>query len=353
MAWDPANPGRVYLGNDGGLYRSETNGSNPWTFATVQPYTQLYTVDVSEQDPTRVVGGAQDNFCLRSYTSTNPDLWNVYGGCGDGLETLINYDNQNIVYGCSQYGSCSRSTNGGDSSSPIGGTVSQRRNWKSPLLFDPNDPAIMYYAGNIVNRSVNGGVSWAAISADLTGGDPFPGPDEPYPFGTVTALVAGGDGSTLYAGTDDARLWFTHDLGGQWTRATDPDLPQRWVSDVAVDPQDANVAYATFTGFYEGDKTPYVLRTANGGTGWADITGDLPQAPVNTIVLSGGMIIIGGEVGVYSSADGGATWQALGTGLPIVPVMDLRVHEPTGRLYAATFGRGMWRTALPAVGGGR
>src|SRR5262249_48912633 len=67
MVWDPAKPGRVYLGNDGGLYRSDTNGSNPWTPATVQPYTQLYTVDVSEQDPSRQVGGAQDNFCLRSY----------------------------------------------------------------------------------------------------------------------------------------------------------------------------------------------------------------------------------------------------------------------------------------------
>ena len=30
----------------------------------------------------------------------------------------------------------------------------------------------------------------------------------------------------------------------------------------------------------------------------------------------------------------------------MAPVMDLRVHEPTNSLYAATFGRGMWRTDL-------
>jgi photosystem II stability/assembly factor-like uncharacterized protein len=349
MIWDLRRAGRVYLGNDGGFYRSDSNGGNPWTAATSQPYTQFYTVDVSEQDPSRVVGGAQDNFCLRSWTSNNPQQWSTYGGCGDGLETLINYDNQNIVYGCSQYGSCSRSTNAGDSSRPLGPTISQRRNWKSPLLFDPIDPSIMYYAGNIVNRSVDGGSAWTAISPDLTGGDPFPGPDEPYPFGTVTALAVGrSNGNVLYVGTDDARLWSTHNLGGAWTRASDPDLPQRWVTDVAVDPNDADVAYVTYTGFYEGESTPYVLRTDDGGTSWSDITGNLPLAPVNTVALDAqGKLVVGSDVGVWRSVDGGANWAAVGTGLPMVPVLDLRVHEPTGTLYAATFGRGMWKTDLP------
>lgn len=352
MAWDPHTPGQVYLGNDGGLYRSGTNGNNPWTPAEVQPYTQFYTVDVSEQDPSRIVGGTQDNFCLRSWSAGNPNFWNTFGSCGDGLETLINYQDQNVIYGCAQYGSCSRSTNGGETSSPIGNTISQRRNWKAPLLFDPNDPAIMYYAGNIVNRSLNGGVSWTAISPDLTGGDPFPGPGEPYPFGTVTALaVAQSDGDTLYAGTDDARLWYTHDGGAQWTRATNPVLPERWVSDVAIDPEDANVAYVTYTGFYEGDDSAYVFRTGDGGVTWTNVSGDLPAAPVNTIVLSRGMLIVGSEVGVFASSDGGATWSAVGTGLPMVPVMDLRVHEGSSTLFAATFGRGMWKTALPAPDG--
>jgi photosystem II stability/assembly factor-like uncharacterized protein len=351
MAWDATNPGRVYLGNDGGLYRSDNNGGSPWTFATVQPYTQFYTIDVSEQNPNRVVGGAQDNSCLRSWTGANPQLWNSYGGCGDGLETLINYTNHNIVYACSQYGACSRSSNGGDSSFPLGATVSQRRNWKSPLLFDPVNPSVMYFAGNIVNRSVNGGVSWTAISPELTGGDPFPGPDEPYPFGTVTALAAAAsDGEVLYAGTDDARLWATHDLGGQWTQATDPVLPERWVTDVVVDPADANVAWVTYSGFYEGDESAYVFRTQDGGATWENVTGNLPAAPVNTIAIDGqGRLIVGSEVGVFHSADGGATWEALGTGLPMVPVMDLRVHVPTGTLFVATFGRSMWKTSLPPV----
>src|SRR5262249_15148488 len=86
MIWDPKVPGRVFLGNDGGTYRSDVNGSHDqWTFAVSQPFTQFYSVDVSEQDTTRVVGGAQDKGVNRSYGGAS---WNTYIG-GDGEEALI------------------------------------------------------------------------------------------------------------------------------------------------------------------------------------------------------------------------------------------------------------------------
>jgi len=111
MAWDLKVPGRVYLGNDGGTYRSDVNGSNDqWTAAISQPFTQFYSVDVSEQDSRRLVGGAQDNGANRSYGGTG---WNTYVG-GDGEEALIDPVDQNLVYGCSQYGFCLRSTDGGN-----------------------------------------------------------------------------------------------------------------------------------------------------------------------------------------------------------------------------------------------
>jgi photosystem II stability/assembly factor-like uncharacterized protein len=346
MAWDPSVPGRVYLGNDGGVYRSQANGNPPWTFATSQPFTQYYTLDVGEQDPNRIVGGSQDNGCSRSYTTANPDQWNTWA-CADGLETLISYENQNIIYGCSQYGSCVRSTNGGDSSSGIGTTSSSRRNWLTPLVFDPSDADVMYYAGNIVNRSTNGGVSWTAISPDLTGGDPFP--SDGYPFGTVTTVAAGKNNPLmLYAGTDDGRIWHTSTGGAPWTLAADPDLPDRWVTRVAVDPADAAVAYVAFSGFRNGDATPYILKTVDGGVGWTDITGNLPQAPVNALALAGTALVASTDVGVFLTTNGGATWLRLGRGLPRVPVLDIRYHASTNRIYAATFGRGMWRVQLPA-----
>jgi len=340
MAWDPEDAGRVYLGNDGGVYRSEVNGAPPWIKGTYQPFTQFYSVDVSQQDSARMVGGAQDNGALRSY----PNAWNTYGG-GDGEEALINPTDQQNVFACSQYGDCVRSTNGGDFSSPIGFTVSDRRNWFTPLQFDPSNPQVMYYGGNLLNRSTTNGVSWTVISPDLTGG---PGRDPIYPFGTMTTVAAARtDGNVILVGTDDGRVWRTPDLGAHWTRQTDADLPAIWVTRVTIDPGDASVAYATFSGFRTADHAPYVARTGDGGTTWTDVSGNLPKAPVNDLIVRGSALFVATDVGVYRSTDGGATWLTVGTGLPNVPVTDIEVGSATNVLVAATFGRGMWTVPLP------
>ncbi|HEX9823353.1 MAG TPA: glycosyl hydrolase [Actinomycetota bacterium] len=338
MGWDPSTTGRVYLGNDGGFYRSDTNGAS-WTEATYQPFTQFYSVDVSEQDPARVVGGSQDNGCLRSWGGTD---WNGYG-CGDGLATLISPANQDQYYGCSQYGSCGRY--GGGS---FGSTTSTRRGWFTPLVFDPSDPNVMYYGGNRINRSTNGGGAWTAISADLTGG---PGRDTQYPYGTMTTIAASkSDPSTIYLGTDDSRLWVTHDLGGSWTRIDgDPVLPERWVTRVAVDPADASTAYATFSGFREGAKDAHVFRTADGGETWEAIGAGLPDAPVNDVVIVGDALYVATDVGVYRGTEGleGTEWLKVGANLPLIPITDIRYQAGTDSLFAATFGRGIMRVALP------
>jgi photosystem II stability/assembly factor-like uncharacterized protein len=223
--------------------------------------------------------------------------------------------------------------------------VSSRRNWFTPLQFDPTNPQVMYYGGNRLNRSTTNGVSWTVISPDLTGG---PGPDPNYPFGTMTTVAAAKtNGSVLLVGTDDGRVWRTADLGAHWTRQTDPDLPAIWVTRVAIDPANANVAYATFSGFRAADSAPYVARTGNGGTTWSNRSGNLPEAPVNDLILVGSALYVASDVGVYRSTNAGATWQKVGTGLPNVPVTDLEVGSATNVLVASTFGRGMWTVPLP------
>ncbi len=344
MAWDLKVPNRVYLGNDGGVYRSDVNGSNDqWIFAVSQPFTQFYSVDVSEQDSSRLVGGAQDNGVNRSYGGGTG--WNTYVG-GDGLEALIDPVSQDFVYGCSQYGDCLRSTDGGNTSSDFtGATVSSRRNWLTPLQFDPANPSILYYAGNQVNRSSDHGVHWSVISPDLTGG---PGRDPNYPFGTVTTVGgAKTDPNRVLAGTDDGRLWFTTNLGVNWTQVTDPDVPDSWVTRVTVDPLNSQVAYATFSGFRSGVPLPYVLKTTDGGITWASVAGNLPQAPVNDLVVVGSTLYVATDTGVYRSTNGGLTWRVAAKGLPNAPVTDLEYRVASNSLYAATFGRGMFSLQLP------
>lgn len=348
MRWDPKVPGRVYLGNDGGFYRSQANGASGWAKSTYEPYTQFYTVDVAETDPVLKVGGAQDNGCNRGYTGVGGP-WSAIG-CGDGLQVIIHPEQPNIVFGCSQYGSCYRSENSGAAPRQnigAGQTTSDRRNWLTPLQFDPSDPNVMYYAGNIVNRSTDNGRTWTPISPDLTGG----GPNDPsgYPWGTVTTIAAAPtDGNKLYVGTDDGRLWWTDVLGGTWHRVDPGQLPGTWVTRLAVHPTDKNIAYATFSGFRSGSDRAHVMITRDGGRTWQDIGQGLPDAPVNFIApTADGLLLVGTDVGVFMSAWNGGEWAALGRNLPQAAVMYLRYHETSRQLTAATFGRGVYDLTVP------
>lgn len=355
MAWDPNLPNRVYLGNDGGVYRSDARGTvDTWVAGVSQGWTQHYSVDVSEQNPSRIVSGLQDNLCQRNYVAGDtgrPDTWSKYGLCGDGLQTLINYEDDLIVYGCAQYGgNCSKTLDGGGAFTLLGSTASQRRGWWVPLQFDPNDPAVMYYAGNIVNRSTDGGETWSSISPDLTTNPKQLDPNPGYRiYGTITTVAAAkSDGDVLYVGTDDGLLWRSSNLGKSWTRMTDPDLPKKtWVTRVAIDEKDANVAYATYSGFRSGRDAAHVVATIDGGRTWSNISGNLPDAPVNEIITIGKHLVVGTDVGVFIAGVKGKKWSSLGNGLPIVPVFDLRYHEATNTVTAATFGHGIQRVTLP------
>jgi photosystem II stability/assembly factor-like uncharacterized protein len=364
MAWDPSVDDRVYLGNDGGMYRSDADGrTESWIPAALQGWTQHYSVDVSEQNPNHVVSGLQDNGCNRNYVAGNqgvPGAWHEFSLCGDGLQTLINPVDEGITYACSQYGGCLRSTAGGIAAqSAVAGTTG-RRGWWVPLQFDPSNPSVMYYGTTFLFRSTNGGQNFSPISDDLTTDPEQLDPHSGYKiYGTITTVAAAkSDGNVIYVGTDDGLLWRTSDLGAGWTRLEDPDnpatpqdendLPGTWVTRVAVDPQNADVAYATFSGFRSGDATPHVVMTTDGGASWTNISGNLPAAPVNdVVVIPGGKLAVGTDVGVYLSTDGGVTWLTLGSGLPAVPILDIRYHQGTNTVTAATFGHGIQRVALP------
>jgi photosystem II stability/assembly factor-like uncharacterized protein len=124
------------------------------------------------------------------------------------------------------------------------------------------------------------------------------------------------------------------------------------MTSIAVDPANADVAYVTVSGYRSGDNGAHVWRTANGGTTWRDISGNLPNAPVNRLVLdprTPAVLYVASDVGIFSSPNGGTSWQALGSGLPAVPVADLDVLASGSStvLTAATFGLGMYRLTTP------
>lgn len=340
MVWDPRRPGRVYLGNDGGVYRSDADGDGGWVKSRHQPYTQLYSAAISPQDVTRISGGAQDNGSLRSWGG---DGFNEYLG-GDGEENLINPADVNNVFACYQYGNCFRSTDGGDTLTYFAdGTTYKRRNWFTPVVFDPRDPKVLYYGSEVVNRSTDGGATWQPISTDLSGG---PGSDPLYTnYGTITSIAPAGDGRTVYAGTDDGRVWITRNLGATWTKLAEG-LP--WVTRVVVDPKNPDRVWTTHSGYRSGSALPHVYGSTDGGKNWRNLSGNLPAAPVNDLVVArGGVLHIATDQGVFTSVTGGGRWLRLGRGMPAVPVDDIEYDAGHHRLVAATFGRGFYELATP------
>jgi photosystem II stability/assembly factor-like uncharacterized protein len=334
----PENNNFLVLGNDGGLYVSQ-NGGNTWSKKNTLPVTQFYTSEIDNQYPQRLYGGTQDNGTNRTMTGNSGGWESIYGG--DGFYVLVDPENNNYVYAESQYGGFGRSTDGGNSFSYAlnGISGSDRFNWNTPVVFDPANPQILYFGTNKVYKSTNRAVSWTAISGDLSNG---PGGGN-LTFGTVTTLaVSPVNPDIVYAGTDDGNVWVKS--GSNWTKISD-ELPVRWVTRVAADPHDENTAFVTISGYRYNEYLPHVFRTTDLGQTWTDISGNLPEVPVNDIIIDpeyDSVLYIATDAGAYYTRNLGANWDVMGTNLPNVVVCDFTLHNDTRKLVAATFGRSMY-----------
>jgi hypothetical protein len=121
---------------------------------------------------------------------------------------------------------------------------------------------------------------------------------------------------------------------------------------VAADPADPQTIYVTHSGFGEDQHDPRVFRSTNRGNTWTSISGNLPDAPVNDLVLDpllAGTIYAGTDLGVFVTRNLGQTWTALGGYMPVQPIWDLELHQASRRLYAFTHGRSVWTLDLGAV----
>ena len=275
---DPNDPSHMVAGNDGGVYISSNAGTS-WTHVQTLPLTQFYAGTIDPSLPERIYGGAQDTGTSRTLTGADDDWDQILGG--DGFYCLVDPANSNRLWAEFQYGDLYRSTNGGANwtSATSGIDGADRRNWSTPLVAEPGSSNILYYGTYRVWRSTNGAGSWSAISSDLTDGT---GGTE-LPFHTITTIaVAPSDNDRLYVGTDDAHVWTSSNTGSSWTEIT-AGLPTRWVTRVAVDPDDPLIAYVTHSGYHEDEAIPHVHRTTDAGANWTPITEGLPDAAVNVI----------------------------------------------------------------------
>ena len=345
---DPADPTRVYLGNDGGFWWP-VFGPDRWQPSLELPITQFYAGTVDAGNPNKILGGSQDNGTVR--TETGPFGWGEML-IGDGFHVVVSPSNTNLILAewqyCSDKNGFKRSTNNFASYSPTTGwNPSDRYNWNTPLFMDPDNPSILLSGSQRVYRSTNGGSTWIPISGDLTT-NPVP----PVVYKTITTVAISKPDSALYlAGTDDGRVWRSQNAGAAWEEIT-TGLPALYVTRVVADPLDPQVVYVAHSGFGMDQHTARVHRSIDRGTTWQEISGNLPDAPVNDLVVDPvrpGTLYAATDVGVFETRNLGGTWVPLGGFMPVQPVWDLELHHASRQLFAFTHGRSAWKLDLNTV----
>ncbi len=362
---DPANPNRLLLGNDGGIFMSSDRGGT-WLHLNNLPIGQFYFASVDMQDPYTIFGGTQDNGALYAPSDARPDdepaandawrhVWLDRWTGGDAFVTLRDPTDSRYVYYEHQNGEMMRMNlaagnafSGGPATEnirprPPVGEAPWRFGWYTPFFVSRHEPRTLYAGGNMVVKSSNRGSQWRAISPDLS--DPAGGERAAVPTGTITMLAESQFGpGILYAGTEGGNLYLTRDDGKNWKMISEG-LPKKWISRIVASDYDAATVYVSMTGYREDDFTAYLYRSTDYGATWKSIANNLPAESINVVredPQNANLLYLGTDAGVYVSLDRGATWQSLCADLPTTPVQDLVIHPRENELIIATHGRSMF-----------
>jgi len=323
---DPRNPDILYAGTDGGVFVSTDVGDSWVSRNAGLTVTQYYPGISAAPNGSKIMGGTQDNGTLL-YTGSL--VWNGFSE-GDGGFTAINYNNPSIVYteypwdgpNILRFDGTTRSTR----NNGINGA--DRARFIPPLVMDPVTPTTLYFGTHLLYKTKDEGIQWTPISGDLTKGS-----------GAITTIaVSKFDQNTIYVGASDGMVSVTRDGGTTFNPVT-TGLPNRWVTNIAVDPSDATHALLTVSGFASG----HVFETRNAGGLWTDISGTLVDAPANAIAFVPAVgIMVGTDVGVFQAPSPGAGWINGPAGIPNVIVYDLLSVPGANMVIAGTYGRGMF-----------
>ncbi|MFY9673563.1 MAG: hypothetical protein WAK13_03880 [Terriglobales bacterium] len=367
---DPENTKRMIASNDGGVTVS-VDGGKSWTRQDNQPTGQFYHVVTDTRTPYYVYGSQQDSSSVAIASRSDDgaigrDDWYPVGGGEAGYIAPYPTD-PNIVYAGDYQGNLTRfdrrtgqvqniavSPELGDGGGAA--KLQHRFQWTAPLVTSPLDPNVLYYGGERVFKTTDGGVHWEAISPDLTRNDKSKQQASGGPvtiddtgteyYDTVFSIAASPVAKGLiWAGTDDGLVQVTRDEGKNWTNVTPKDLPE-WsrVSLIEASPFEAGKAYVAVDRHQNDDIGIYIYKTTDYGATWKKIGSGIPEGAFVRAVREDpkrkGLLYAGTERGVFVSFDDGEHWRSLQLNLPNAPVHDLVVKNDD--LVVATHGRAFW-----------
>ena len=369
FAFMPGNPTTIYIGNDGGLYRSVDGGTNFQNLNASLALTQFVGVTAHTTNPNISYGGTQDNGTQVRTASTSGGAldsgptntrWREFSS-GDGGRSVVIPTDPNMVFTTYITGTINRHTNsgatynGGIGDNRVGGPVfknsvtgaADRIAFYPPFVGNGADQTI-YFGTHRLWVSTDLGTSWTPVGTpsdtgalDLAGGSTLSAIGvHRSPYGQI-----GSSTQTIYTGSANGRVFVTTDGGAAWTDRT-AGLPNRFVEWITVDPANPAVAYVSFGGFGTG----HVWKTTSHGAGWADISGTagaggLPNTPVSALLIDPSdpnLLYAGTDVGVFRSTTSGVTWETFNNGMPPAVVTSFTVNA-AGKIQASTYGRGAYQ----------
>ncbi len=315
---------------DGGVYKSYQPTGAWMDISNGVHVTEFYRNAVDNLVPV-CIGGAQDNGTKSIYDFTSADLTG-----GDGMQPLYNYgDPYSIFYCAYQNGSIDMTRDGGISYHSITDTIHASGGWVTPYILHPTDTATLILGYKRVYASYNNGISWVGISPEFN--------SNAY---INRVEVSHHNPDFIYAVYNDYGIYksvikYTTNFGIAWDTITIPF--SNFISDLAIDPNDENHIWVTCSGYGSAKVYGYERLTHT----WTNESFGLPNLPVNCMAVdtSSGTRYIGTDAAVFYKTAGATTpWQLYNTNLPAVHVTDLNINYNSYELWAATFGRGMWKS---------
>jgi hypothetical protein len=337
--------GNAFIGNDGGVWEYKADGT--WAnLNTNLSITQFYPgMSTTGTGNNRIIiGGTQDNGTNRYNGST---VWDQIFG-GDGGYTAIDPTNPDKIYVEAEGGDIYQITDSGQNYAPVSPNYQPDEfvPFIVPFILEPSDSTkILVGAGYLHEGQYNGDSGtwdWNIISSR----------DFSQDYGINAIAQSATNPDTIYVGTGDGMVFATFDHGQTWTDITpayaDFGLP---VSGIVIDPNNDKSIFVAYGGYSYPYRNDHVFYTADASApmpSWANLTGNLPNVPINAIALKQGNLYVGTDVGVFVAAQGSKFWSSLNAGLPNTPVTSL-TFTPDNQLIAGTHGRGVFITDVSSI----
>ncbi|MEO5781818.1 MAG: hypothetical protein ABIQ07_01020, partial [Ginsengibacter sp.] len=355
---NPTNPKIILIASDQGAIIT-VNGGQTFSSWYNQPTAQMYHVSTDNAFPYNVYSGQQESGSVGISSRGNDGQitfheWHPVGAQEYGYIAADPLD-PNIIYGgkLSRFDKRTGQVQNIEPEAVRSGKFRFIRT--APVLFSPVDNKTLFYAGNVLFKTLNGGKNWQVISPDLS----RESWDVPVNVGVYTSndlktmprrgviyTVAPSpkDINTIWCGTDDGLIHITKDGGRTWKNVTPPAITS-WSKVSLMDAShfDVNTVYAAVNRIRLDDMHPHIYKTNDAGKTWKEIVNGLPDDPINVVredPLRKGLLFAGSEKAVYVSFDEGEHWQSLRLNMPATSIRDLVIKDDD--LVIGTHGRSFW-----------